>query len=78
MEALSTLLSNEGKLTRHELALAPTPQGTTTHRPVPHVEVVNALVETLGFRHIGANWNACGAPGRRPDYSSNIVTAPSY
>jgi Domain of unknown function (DUF932) len=26
--------------------------GTATHKTVPHVEVVNALVETLGFRHI--------------------------
>jgi hypothetical protein len=30
-----------------------TPPGTETHRPVPHSEVVEALVETLGFRHIG-------------------------
>lgn len=33
-------------------ALVPTPPGTTTHKPVPQIEVVNALVETLGFRHI--------------------------
>jgi hypothetical protein len=32
--------------------LVPTPAGTTTHRPVPHIEVVQALIETLGFRHI--------------------------
>jgi hypothetical protein len=25
---------------------------TETHRPIPHQEVVQALVETLGFRHI--------------------------
>jgi hypothetical protein len=49
----STLLSTTDKLTRDQLALVPTPQGTDTHRPVPHIEVVNALVETLGFRHIG-------------------------
>jgi hypothetical protein len=49
----STLISYEGKLDRQQLALVPTPQGTATHRPVPHHEVVNALVETLGFRHIG-------------------------
>lgn len=42
-----------GKLTREQLALIPTPPGTTTHRPVPHIEVINALTETLGFRHIG-------------------------
>ncbi|MGA2147317.1 MAG: DUF932 domain-containing protein [Bryobacteraceae bacterium] len=48
-----TLLANQGKLTREELALVPTPLGTATHRPVPHIDVVNALVETLGFRHVG-------------------------
>ena len=48
----STLISYEGKLDRDTLALVPTPQGTATHKPVPHIEVVNALVETLGFRHI--------------------------
>jgi hypothetical protein len=48
-----TLLSYEGKFNREELALVPTPPGTDTHRPVPHVEVINALIETLGFRHIG-------------------------
>lgn len=47
------LIANDGKLTREQLALVPTPQGTSTHRPVPHVEVVNGLIETLGFRHIG-------------------------
>jgi hypothetical protein len=26
---------------------------TPTHRPVPHHEIVEALVETLSFRHIG-------------------------
>ena len=49
----STLLSYADKLTREQLALVPTPPGTATHRPVPHTEVVDALVETLGFRHIG-------------------------
>ena len=47
------LLSQNQKLTREQLALVPTPPGTATHKPVPHVEVVKALVETLGFRHIG-------------------------
>lgn len=48
-----TLLSQNGILDRQQLALVPTPEGTATHRPIPHHEVVNALVETLGFRHIG-------------------------
>ena len=47
------LLSSTDKLTREQLALVPTPPGTATHKTIPHVDVVNALVETLGFRHIG-------------------------
>src|SRR5439155_8251751 len=48
-----TLLSSTGKITRQELQLIPTPPGTSTHQPIPHYEIVQALVETLGFRHIG-------------------------
>ena len=48
-----TLLSYGGKLTRDELAQVPTPSGTATHKPIPHLEVVVKLVETLGFRQIG-------------------------
>lgn len=51
-ETQAVLLSQTGKLTREQLALVPTPAATTTHRPVPHAEFVQALVETLGFRHI--------------------------
>jgi hypothetical protein len=43
------------KIGYEELALVPTPLGTDTHRPVPHHEVVNALIETLGFRHIAVH-----------------------
>jgi len=53
MSETSTLISNNGKIAREELAQVPTPLGTTTHRPVPHHEIVEALVETLSFRHIG-------------------------
>jgi hypothetical protein len=35
------------------LTALPTPAATETHRPIPHHEIVEALVETLGFRHIG-------------------------
>ena len=52
-ESTSALLSYGDKLSREQLALVPTPPGTSTHRPVPHTEVIGALVETLGFRHIG-------------------------
>jgi hypothetical protein len=46
---------NEDLLTREQLALVPTPLPTATHRPIPHHEVVAALVETLGFRHIAVH-----------------------
>src|SRR6266516_4744852 len=51
----SVLIAHCGaqKITRDELARLPTPASTETWRPIPHVEVVNALIETLGFRHIG-------------------------
>ena len=54
MSESSTLIGYQGRtISREELALVPTPLATDTHRPVPHHEVVGALVETLGFRHIG-------------------------
>jgi uncharacterized protein DUF932 len=42
-------------LTRQQLFLVATPQGTATHKPIPHIDVVNAMVETLGFRRIGVH-----------------------
>jgi hypothetical protein len=48
----SVLMSYEGKLSRDQLALVPTPAGTTTHRPIPHIDVIHGLIETLGFRQI--------------------------
>jgi hypothetical protein len=54
MSETSTLIGYKGRaIPREELALVPTPTATETHRPVPHHEIVQALVETLGFRHIG-------------------------
>lgn len=51
----SQLLAHCGshKLAREELKAIPTPEGTATHRPLPHDEIVQALAETLSFRHIG-------------------------
>src|SRR5262245_28489376 len=49
----STLISYGRKISRDELALIPTPEATRTHQPVPHDEIVQALIETLSFRHIG-------------------------
>jgi len=51
-ETQAVLLSQTGKLTREQLALVATPAGTATHRPVPHADVVRALVDTLALRHI--------------------------
>jgi hypothetical protein len=51
-EVSSTLIGYEGILDRQQLALVHTPAATATHRPVPHHEVIQALVETLGFRKI--------------------------
>src|SRR5271166_4488536 len=48
-----TLCSYGAKLTREELARVATPMGTATHKPIPHIAVVEKLIEALGFRQIG-------------------------
>lgn len=50
----SQLLAHCGssKITREELKVIPTPAGSATHQPLPHSEIVEALVETLSFRQI--------------------------
>lgn len=54
MSESSTLVGYGGRtIGREELALVATPPATETHRPIPHHEIVGALIETLGFRHIG-------------------------
>jgi hypothetical protein len=53
MSETSTLIPCTGKITRAELAQVPMPPATTTHVPIPHLAVVEALVETLSHRHIG-------------------------
>jgi hypothetical protein len=51
MSETSTLIGYNGRtIGREELALVPTPPATETHRPVPHHEIVRALIETLGCR----------------------------
>ncbi len=47
----SQLLAHCGssKITREELKVIPTPAGSATHQPLPHFEIVGALVETLSF-----------------------------
>jgi Domain of unknown function (DUF932) len=50
----STLIAGPmPKIGRTELAQISVPEATRTHRPVPHHEIVEGLVETLSFRHIG-------------------------
>ena len=53
-QSLSTLIADKGtsKINREKLALIPTPIGTRTHKPIEHIQVVEALIETLGFRKI--------------------------
>jgi hypothetical protein len=45
--------SGLSKIGRAELAQIAVPEGTSTHKPVPHHTIVEELVETLSFRHIG-------------------------
>ena len=50
----STLIAHCGaqKMGFEELSKLPIPEPTRTHQPIPHHRIVEALVETLGFRHI--------------------------
>jgi hypothetical protein len=41
------------KIGRTELEQIPVPEATPTHKPIPHHTIVETLVETLSFRHIG-------------------------
>jgi len=54
LESTSTLIADKGttKINREQLALIADPIGTKTHKPIPHIQVVEALIETLGFRNI--------------------------
>src|SRR5205085_8148933 len=40
------------RVDRDFLRALPVPVGTNTHKPIPHISIVEALIETLGFRHI--------------------------
>jgi len=48
-----TLCSYGSKLTREELARVTTPAATATHKHIPHIAVVEKLIEALSFRQIG-------------------------
>ena len=49
-----TLVAHCGarKITREELAGLPVPEATRTHQPLSHHAIVEALTESLSFRHI--------------------------
>jgi Domain of unknown function (DUF932) len=49
----STLIAYDGKINREELVRVATPPATSTHQPIPHHQIVEALVESLSFRQIG-------------------------
>ena len=51
----STLIAHCGasKVDREFLKILPLPEATRTHQPVAHIQIVEALIETLSFRHIG-------------------------
>ncbi|KAF0202850.1 MAG: hypothetical protein FD167_5658, partial [bacterium] len=53
-EPLGKLIAEPGTrlITRQQLGLIPTPLATRTYKPIPHIKIVEALVETLGFRKI--------------------------
>jgi len=40
------------KINREELTKIPAPEGTDTHKPVAHIELVNKLIESLAYRHL--------------------------
>jgi hypothetical protein len=51
---MNGLIAHAGasKITRAQLAEIPEPQGTDTFKPIAHLALVTALLETLAFRHI--------------------------
>jgi hypothetical protein len=51
----ATLIAHCGatRVSRDELKMISVPEGTRTFKPIPHHEIVDSLVEALGFRYIG-------------------------
>jgi hypothetical protein len=51
---MNGLLAHTGSelCTRESLALIKAPEATDTHKPIPHISLVEAVLETLAFRHI--------------------------
>lgn len=51
MEGLMAHCGSE-KMSRDQLVTILPPEGTDTHKPIAHIELVNSIIETLSFRHI--------------------------
>lgn len=53
-EKSATLIAHCGtrKISREELSEIPAPEGTRTHQPLAHFEVVSTLIESLSFRFL--------------------------
>lgn len=64
MSETSTLIGYSGRtIDREELSLVPTPSATETHRPIPHHEVVGALMRLSAF--VTSRLSATSTPSRR-------------
>lgn len=50
----ATLISHidTRKISREELAGIPAPEATATHQPVPHINIVESIIESLGLRKL--------------------------
>jgi len=50
----ATLVAHCGAdfITREELTKLPCPESTRSWKPIPHHEIVQAVIETLGYRHL--------------------------
>jgi hypothetical protein len=53
-EVNGTLIAHCGAefITRADLLHLPCPEATKSWKPIPHIEIVNAIIETLGYRHL--------------------------
>jgi len=53
-EGAAVLMNHCGtrKITRDELRDVPVPDATDTHQPLPHFELIEALIETLSYRYL--------------------------
>src|SRR2546428_13408554 len=51
----ATLIAHCGRTkgSEDDLKMIPVPESRRTFKPIPHYEIVDALVEALGFRYIG-------------------------